>query len=146
MRGLVPLRAPWIESRGGVETYAGRAVKPIDNGNLSGKHLARAFAPGAEPLRGLAGNPVTQLELARAGIVTKEMVYIAHRENIGRQRAAEEAQARLDDGESFGASLPGIVTPEFVRSEGAPGRAIIPANIHHPESEPMIIGRNFLTK
>jgi phosphomethylpyrimidine synthase len=90
--------------------------------------------------------PVTQLELARAGIVTKEMVYIAHRENLGRQRAAEEAEPRLEDGESFGASLPAFVTPEFVRSEVARGRAIIPANIHHPESEPMIIGRNFLTK
>src|SRR3990170_2001543 len=146
MRGLVPLRAPWIEARGGVQTYAGRAVKPIDNGNLSGKHLARAFAGNGQPWRGLAGMPVTQLELARAGIVTKEMVYIAHRENIGRVRAAEEAVARLADGESFGASLPPFVTPEFVRSEVARGRAIIPANINHPESEPMIIGRNFLTK
>jgi phosphomethylpyrimidine synthase len=90
--------------------------------------------------------PVTQLELARAGIVTKEMVYIAHRENIGRARAAEGAEARLSDGESFGASLPAFVMPEFVRSEVARGRAIIPVNINHPESEPMIIGRNFLTK
>ena len=89
---------------------------------------------------------MTQLELARAGIVTPEMVFIAHRENIGRQAAADEAQARLADGESFGAALPPFVTPEFVRSEVARGRAIIPANINHPESEPMIIGRNFLTK
>ena len=89
---------------------------------------------------------VTQLELARAGIVTKEMVYVAHRENIGRQGQAEEAEARLADGESFGASIPAFVTPEFVRSEVARGRAIIPANINHPESEPMIIGRNFATK
>ena len=108
LRGLPPLRTPWIETR--------------------------------------VGGLVTQLELARAGIVTKEMVYIAHRENIGRERAAEEAQARLEDGESFGAALPPFVTPEFVRSEVARGRAIIPANINHPESEPMIIGRNFLTK
>jgi phosphomethylpyrimidine synthase len=90
--------------------------------------------------------PVTQLELARAGIVTKEMVYIAHRETIGRERAEQEAEARLADGESFGASLPAFVTPEFVRDEVACGRAIIPANINHPESEPMIIGRNFATK
>ena len=90
--------------------------------------------------------PVTQLELARAGIVTKEMEYIAHRENIGRERAEEEAEARLADGESFGASILAFVTPEFVRSEVARGRAIIPANINHPESEPMIIGRNFATK
>ena len=89
---------------------------------------------------------MTQLEFARAGIVTKEMVYVAHRENVGRQRQAEEAEARLADGESFGASIPAFVTPEFVRSEVARGRAIIPANINHPESEPMIIGRNFVTK
>ncbi len=100
----------------------------------------------ASALRGLRGQPVTQLELARAGIVTAEMVYIAHRENIGRRRAADEAQARLEDGENFGADMPAFVTPEFVRDEVARGRAIIPANINHPESEPMIIGRNFLTK
>jgi len=96
--------------------------------------------------RAKAGQPVTQLELARAGIVTEEMIFIAHRENLGRASAAEEAEARLADGESFGASLPSFVTPEFVRDEVARGRAIIPANINHPESEPMIIGRNFLTK
>ncbi len=106
---------------------------------------------GLPPLRkswieARAGGPVTQLELARAGIVTQEMIFIAHRENIGRQAAAEQAQARLDDGMSFGAALPAFVTPEFVRSEVARGRAIIPANINHPESEPMIIGRNFATK
>jgi phosphomethylpyrimidine synthase len=96
--------------------------------------------------RAAAGKPVTQLELARAGIVSEEMVFVAHRENIGRAQAAEEAAARLEDGESFGACLPAFVTPEFVRSEVARGRAIIPANINHPESEPMIIGRNFATK
>ncbi|MGE3528882.1 MAG: phosphomethylpyrimidine synthase ThiC, partial [Methyloceanibacter sp.] len=89
--------------------------------------------------RAEAGLPVTQLELARAGIVTEEMVFIAHRENAGRAEAAEEASARLAGGESFGASIPAFVTPEFVRSEVARGRAIIPANINHPESEPMII-------
>jgi phosphomethylpyrimidine synthase len=96
--------------------------------------------------RAKAGQPVTQLELARAGIVTEEMIFIAHRENLGRASAADEAEARLADGESFGACLPSFVTPEFVRDEVARGRAIIPANINHPESEPMIIGRNFLTK
>jgi phosphomethylpyrimidine synthase len=96
--------------------------------------------------RAAAGHPITQLELARAGIVTKEMMYVAHRENLGRQNQAEEAKARLADRMSFGASIPPFVTPEFVRSEVARGRAIIPANINHPESEPMIIGRNFLTK
>jgi phosphomethylpyrimidine synthase len=145
-RGLTALRAPWIEARGGVEAYQGRVVKPADNGNVAPSHLARAFTGTRQPLRGLPGHPVTQLELARAGVVTKEMTYIAHRENIGRARASEEAEARLKDGESFGTSLPPFVTPEFVRSEVARGRAIIPANINHPESEPMIIGRNFLTK
>ena len=105
--------------------------------------LPHLRAPWIEARR---GGPVTQLELARAGIITKEMAYIAHRENIGRARAADEAEARLADGESFGAALPAFVTPEFVRSEVARGRAIIPANINHSESEPMIIGRNFLTK
>jgi len=105
--------------------------------------LPRLRAPWIEARR---GGPVTQLEFARAGIITKEMAYIAHRENIGRACAAEEAEARLADGESFGASMPAFVTPEFVRSEVARGRAIIPANINHPESEPMIIGRNFATK
>ncbi len=109
--------------------------------------VKRGLPPLRKPwIEARAGGPVTQLELARAGIVTKEMVFIAHRENIGRQRQAGEAIARLEDGESFGAALPAFVTPEFVRSEVARGRAIIPANINHPESEPMIIGRNFLTK
>ena len=145
-RGLPPLRTPWIEARGGVETYRGREIRPEDNGNVGATHLERAFTVDRQPLRGLAGRPVTQHELARAGVVTREMVYIAHRENVGRRRQADEAEARLADGESFGASLLAFVTPEFVRSEVARGRAIIPANINHPESEPMIIGRNFLTK
>ncbi len=146
MTGLEPVRAGWIAERGGVEAYEGRAVKPEDNGNVGEAHMARAFVNERQPLRGLAGKPVTQLELARAGAVTKEMVYIAHRENIGRQRAAEEAAGRLADGDNFGADMPAFITPEFVRDEVVRGRAIIPANINHPESEPMIIGRNFLTK
>jgi len=145
-KGLAPLRTPWIEARGGIESYEGRAVRPEDNGDVGEAHLAEEFQATRAPLRGLPGKPVTQLELARAGIVTAEMIYIAHRETIGRQAAAAEAQSRLDDGESFGASLPAFVTPDFVRDEVARGRAIIPANINHPESEPMIIGRNFLTK
>jgi phosphomethylpyrimidine synthase len=145
-KGLAPLRRSWIEARGGVETYDGRAVRPEDNGGVGDAHLAQRFEVTRAPLRGLPGKPVTQLKLARAGIVTAEMVYVAHRENIGRLHAAAEAQSRLDDGENFGACLPAFVTPEFVRHEVARGRAIIPANINHPESEPMIIGRNFLTK
>ena len=145
-RGLHPMRSSWVTGRGGVEPYEGRAIKPEDNGGVGERHLADAFEVTRQPLCGLPGAPVTQLELARAGIVTDEMVYVAHRENTGRQQAAKEAAARLEDGESFGAAVPPFVTPEFVRDEVARGRAIIPANINHPESEPMIIGRNFLTK
>jgi phosphomethylpyrimidine synthase len=89
---------------------------------------------------------ITQLEFARAGIITKEMIYVATRENLGRKVQLERAEAALADGESFGAAVPAFVTPEFVRSEIARGRAIIPCNINHGELEPMIIGRNFLTK
>src|SRR5439155_8239626 len=78
--------------------------------------------------------------------VTPEMIYVAHRENLGRARALEGAAERREDGEDFGASIPEFITPDFVRSEIAAGRAIIPANINHPEIEPMIIGRNFLVK
>ena len=89
---------------------------------------------------------ITQLEFARAGIITKEMIYVATRENLGRKVQLERAEAAIADGESFGAAVPAFVTPEFVRSEIARGRAIIPCNINHGELEPMIIGRNFLTK
>ena len=92
------------------------------------------------------GVGITQLEWARAGVITKEMIYIAERENLGRKQQLDRAQAALADGESFGASVPAFITPEFVRSEVARGRAIIPSNINHAELEPMIIGRNFLTK
>ena len=98
------------------------------------------------PARGAVHSPVTQYEFARAGIITEEMIFAAARENLGREQACEGAEARLKDGESFGAAIPAFVTPEFVRDEIARGRAIIPANINHPELEPMIIGRNFLVK
>jgi phosphomethylpyrimidine synthase len=97
-------------------------------------------------LRANPGQPVTQYEFARAGIITKEMIYVAHRENVGRQAALNRAQEAVADGENFGAAIPPFITPEFVREEIARGRAIIPANINHPELEPMIIGRNFLVK
>jgi phosphomethylpyrimidine synthase len=144
--GLPRHRTAWVTGRGGVEAYAGRGVKPEDNGNVSGKAAARAFVTSNRPLRGLPGKPVTQYEFARAGIVTKEMIYVAHRENLGRAAALSQAKEKLADGESFGASLPEHITPEFVRDEIARGRAIIPANINHAELEPMIIGRNFLVK
>jgi phosphomethylpyrimidine synthase len=144
--GLKRTRIEWVRERGGIEEYEGRPIKPVDNGNVSGKHLARAFPKTYKPLRARDGQPVTQLEWARAGVITKEMIYIAERENLGRKRELERAQAALADGENFGAAVPAFVTPEFVRSEVARGRAIIPANINHGELEPMIIGRNFLTK
>jgi phosphomethylpyrimidine synthase len=145
-QGLPRTRIEWVRERGGVEDYEGRPIQPVDNGNVSGKHLARNFPTTHRPLRSLDGKPVTQLEFARAGVITKEMVYIAERENLGRKKMLERAEAALADGESFGASVPAFVTPEFVRSEVARGRAIIPSNINHAELEPMIIGRNFLTK
>jgi phosphomethylpyrimidine synthase len=144
--GLPRIRIEWVRERGGVEDYQGRIIKPEDNGGIGDKHLARTFPKTFRPLRALAGKPVTQLEWARAGVITKEMVYVAARENLGRKQKLERAEAALADGESFGAALPAFVTPEFVRSEVARGRAIIPSNINHAELEPMIIGRNFLTK
>ncbi len=145
-RGLKRVRAPWVRERGGVEDYDGRELKPVDNGNVSGKHLARMFPNTPKPLRALDGAPVTQYEFAKAGIITKEMIYVAERENHGRKKQIDRAEAAIADGESFGASVPAFVTPEFVRDEIARGRAIIPSNINHAELEPMIIGRNFLVK
>jgi phosphomethylpyrimidine synthase len=145
-QGLKPVRADWIKERGGIEEYEGRDIKPEDNGNVSGKHLARDFPGKKKPLRGIDGELVTQYEFAKKGIVTNEMIYISHRENLGRQKAYDDAAAQVADGESFGASVPEFITPEFVRDEVARGRAIIPASINHPETEPMIIGRNFLVK
>src|SRR6267154_1892960 len=145
-KGLKRSRIEWVKERGGVEEYEGRPIKPVDNGNVSGKHLARNFPNTSRPLRGLDGKPVTQFEWARLGVVTKEMIYVAERENLGRKQMLERAEAALADGESFGASVPPFITPEFVRDEVARGRAIIPANINHAELEPMAIGRNFLVK
>src|SRR6201999_1374464 len=85
-------------------------------------------------------------EFARAGIITKEMIYVAERENLGRKQQLDRAEEALANGESFGAEIPAFITPEFVRSEIARGRAIIPSNINRGDLEPMIIGRNFLTK
>ncbi|MCP5519321.1 MAG: phosphomethylpyrimidine synthase ThiC [Verrucomicrobiales bacterium] len=180
-KGLPPLRRTWILARGDVEEYAGRTVQPVDNGYLSAVHEAGARAaadaegvrqtprfPARPPLRARSGRRPTQLEYARAGIVTPEMEFIAIRENQGRARMADlardaarneldkqhagSAQALPSDPfvpsvfRKFPQRIPAEITPEFVRAEVAAGRAIIPANINHPESEPMIIGRNFLVK
>ncbi|MEL6385735.1 MAG: phosphomethylpyrimidine synthase ThiC [Pseudomonadota bacterium] len=168
--GLPRLRTDWILERartyGNVEEYEGRPVKPEDNGNVGEAHLAREFPVRHRPLKAIqfdptsgctgaaspggtpatAGEPLTQYEFAKAGIITKEMIYVAERENIGRQTPLEHAEDQLAQGESFGADIPPFITPEFVRDEIARGRAIIPANINHPELEPQIIGRNFLVK
>nr|HEV8011220.1 phosphomethylpyrimidine synthase ThiC [Bradyrhizobium sp.] len=147
LRGLdAPLSVPSPlagEGQGGGSTRtASRVATPTPNPSPQGggeQGVAWARGPGHPPM-------ITQLEFARAGIITKEMVYVAVRENLGRKKQLERAEAALADGESFGASVPAFVTPEFVRSEIARGRAIIPCNINHGELEPMIIGRNFLTK
>ncbi|MBS0985897.1 MULTISPECIES: phosphomethylpyrimidine synthase ThiC [Acetobacter] len=144
-QGLSEVRTGWLKKRN-FQQVTPRAVKPEDNGNAQGEHLVPACPAPHAVLKGAEGQMVTQYEFARAGIITEEMIYVAHRENLGRQIAAEGAAARLQDGNSFGASVPEFVTPEFVRQEIACGRAIIPANINHPELEPVIIGRNFLVK
>jgi len=145
-KGLSRFRTEWVKGRGGVEFYDGRSVKPEDNGGASGKYLAREFPIKNPPLRGKGNEMVTQYEFAKAGVITKEMIYIAERENLGRKNMTEGAEERVAAGESFGANIPAFVTPEFVRSEIAAGRAVVPANINHPELEPQIIGRNFLVK
>ncbi|MFT4080202.1 phosphomethylpyrimidine synthase ThiC, partial [Rhodomicrobium sp.] len=143
--GLARHREAWVKRRA-VEAYEGRTVKPEDNGNVGDAHRAREFPHRYPVYRAADGQPLTQLELARAGVITEEMVYIANRENLGRTAALDRAREALADGESFGAAIPEFITPEFVRDEVARGRAIIPANVNHAELEPMIIGRNFLTK
>ena len=144
--GLPQLRRDWIIGRGDVEDYAGRATRPEDNGQL-GPDRSGGVPPFPavvqRPLRAKAGQNVSQMHYARRGIITPEMEYVAIRENLGRAALKEQLER---DGQDWGASIPDHVTPEFVREEVARGRAIIPSNINHPESEPMAIGRNFLVK
>ncbi|MDA0858635.1 MAG: phosphomethylpyrimidine synthase ThiC [Verrucomicrobia bacterium] len=156
-RGLPPLREAWIQERGDTETYVGRSVRPEDNGHSESNGAVREQFPGIskKPRRAKTGS-VSQLNYARKGVITPEMEFIAIRENMKLQAAKEmvemSAQAPRDSlkfqhpGHSWGAAIPKEITPEFVRSEVARGRAIIPANINHPELEPMVIGRNFLVK
>jgi phosphomethylpyrimidine synthase len=166
--GLPALRAAWIRERGDVEEIGGREVKPIDDGYLSERHRDQAEGEGRRNpikffdrssraiLRAKPGARVSQLAYARRGIVTPEMEFVAIRENTRLQGSAdlgERAGAgarnslwRQHPGQGMGASIPREITPEFVRAEVARGRAIIPANINHPELEPMVIGRNFLVK
>jgi phosphomethylpyrimidine synthase len=143
--GLPQVRRAWLDGRG-FETIAGRAGTPADNGHAAPSQSVPSCPAQRPVLRAQPGRMATQYEFAKAGIVTPEMIYVAHRENLGRAAMLEGARERHADGESFGASVPEFVTPEFVREEIARGRAIIPANINHPELEPMAIGRNFLVK
>ena len=167
-RGVPAIRAAWIAERGDVEPITGRGVQPIDDGYLSEKHRAQAEQEGRRnplrpfdrtdrsTLRAKPGACVTQMHYAKRGIITPEMEYVAIRENMRLQSSRELLEMteqgprnslfRQHVGQSFGAAIPREITAEFVRSEVARGRAIIPANINHPESEPMIIGRNFLVK
>ena len=144
-RGLAPLRESWISERGDTELLAGPSSS-FGVERLSDPKLAELrFDLARKPRRARGGSNVSQMHYARRGIITPEMEFVAIREN---QRLDElpPVVLRQHAGQSFGASLPRSVTPEFVRDEVARGRAIIPANINHPESEPMIIGRNFLVK
>jgi len=159
--GLSPLRESWILERNDTDEYEGRRIRPEDNGYLSEKH-ARAtsgrneleFFPGVRrrPRKAKPGGNVSQMHYARKGVITPEMEFVAIRENLGREREREAGTTERSNlrfqhkGESFGASIPDFITPEFVRDEVARGRAIIPANINHLELEPMAIGRNFLVK
>ena len=167
-RGLPALRAAWIRERGDTEAAPGRTVQPIDDGYLSESHRAQAEREGRRTaikyfdrsaraiLRAKPGQRVSQLAYARAGLITPEMEFVAIRENMKLQRARDLLEMtesgprnslwRQHPGHALGAAIPREITPEFVRDEVARGRAIIPANINHPELEPMIIGRNFLVK
>jgi phosphomethylpyrimidine synthase len=141
-KGLAPLREKWVEERGDTERLDGPSSE-YGRVRLADPKLAELrFDLKRRPRRAKAGRAVTQMHYAKKGIVTPEMEFIAIRENQKLVAGLETQHA----GQSFGASLPKLITPEFVRDEVARGRAIIPANINHPETEPMIIGRNFLVK
>ncbi len=155
-KGLAPLRKDWIEGRGDSESYPGRKPYALDDGLKNGENdllaALRAQAAGLQrtPRRAKAGGNLSQMHYARRGIITPEMEYVAIRENQKQAWMEQylnnaEREQRLA-GHSFGASIPKVMTPEFVRDEVARGRAIIPANVNHPEVEPMAIGRNFLVK
>ncbi len=153
-KGLPDVRTPWIDARADTERYVGRAPQALDDGSRDAERLAslRAAAEALQraPRRARAGGNVSQMHYARRGIVTPEMEFVALRENGRREWTREYlADASREErlrGNSMGARIPEIITPEFVRDEVARGRAIIPANINHTELEPMAIGRNFLVK
>jgi len=144
-QGLPPLRQKWILERGDTEELTGPTSR-YGRERLADPKLAQLrFDLGRKPLRARSGGNVTQMYYARRGLITPEMEFIAIRENQ-RVEALSNLLRRQHPGQDFGAAVPKAITPEFVRDEVARGRAIIPANINHPETEPMIIGRNFLVK
>ena len=143
--GLAAVRAPWIEQRGDTEELPGPSSRyGVERLNDAGLAEMR-FRLVRRPRRAKPGANVSQMHYARRGIVTPEMEFVAIRENQ-RRDLLSELITRQHPGEAFGAAIPATITPQFVRDEVARGRAIIPANINHPESEPMVIGRNFLVK
>ncbi len=156
-QGLASVRGAWIEARGDSEFYVGRQRVALDDGGKRGEEdtrvaqlRAEAAALQRQPRRAKSGQNVTQMHYAKRGIITPEMEYVALRENGRREWMAQYQQDAARElrlaGNSLGAAIPKIITPEFVRDEVARGRAIIPANINHPEIEPMAIGRNFKVK
>jgi len=147
-KGLPRLREKWIKERGDVEELSDFSSSFTGERLSNPKTEEIRFTKRCKPLRAAAGKNVTQMHYAKKGVVTPEMEYIAIRENqkLEEVRAEQKELAVFHPGEGFGATLPDVITPEFVRDEVASGRAIIPNNVNHPESEPMIIGRNFLVK
>ena len=143
--GLEPIRLAWILDRGDIEESARLTSAYARERELDPALAAIRFQPRRKPLRAKPGARVTQMHYARRGVVTPEMEFVAIRENMRLEQTAE-ALKRRHPGHRWGAELPEAVTPEFVRNEVARGRAIIPANVNHPELEPMVIGRNFLVK
>ncbi|MEA5446027.1 phosphomethylpyrimidine synthase ThiC [Gammaproteobacteria bacterium AB-CW1] len=145
-RGLPALRAAWIAERGDTEELSGPTSeygrKRLEDERLDGLR----FDNRRKPLRAKPGHNVSQMHYAKKGIITPEMEFVAIRENMKRAELADSNLGHQHPGQSFGAAIPAEITPEFVRDEVARGRAIIPNNINHPESEPMAIGRNFLVK
>ncbi|MDU4436517.1 MAG: phosphomethylpyrimidine synthase ThiC, partial [Pluralibacter gergoviae] len=144
--GIAKLRQPWIDARRDCAPLSERSSRYTRERLTDDGLDDLRFRGPLAPKRALPGRSVTQLHYARRGIITPEMEFIALRENMGRERIRADVLRQQHPGQGFGARLPENITPEFVRDEVAAGRAIIPANINHPESEPMIIGRNFLVK
>jgi phosphomethylpyrimidine synthase len=151
-RGLAPLRKSWLDARNDTEWIAGRRSRPEDDGGRPSRDAGQHGAADRLVRRALPGRNVSQLHYARQGVITPEMEFVSIRENLHRQQLRDagvqpdaERESRLK-GNAWGARIPDDISPEFVRNEIASGRAILPANINHPEIEPMIIGRNFLVK